>query len=77
MKQVVNNMIEALWLDVGINGKATSAETKPFVTDEDVAHADFSYSILLDMLLYFSGKSQSDIACATVSPSALLSKTLP
>jgi hypothetical protein len=60
MKQtgIIERVIEALGLDDGYaRSKHTSAETKPFIKDEDgVAAAEgFSYSSVVGMLLYLSG----------------------
>ena len=69
MKQegFIDHVIKPLALDVGtMNGKAAPAEAKPLVRDTDgkVAHGNFSYSSVMGMMLYLSGHSRSDIACA-------------
>ena len=58
-------MIEKLGSDVGtVNGKATPAEAKLFFkyTDGEVAHSDFSYNIVVVVMLYFYCHSRPDIA---------------
>ena len=44
----------------------TPAEAKSLVkdTDGEVAHGDFSYSIVVGMLLYLSKHSRPEFACA-------------
>ena len=60
MKQkcLIDHMIEAFGLHIGtVNRKATSTEATSLVKDTDggVAYCDFSYSIVVGMLLYLSG----------------------
>ena len=49
-----------------MNGKATPAEGKPLVKDEDGLDAkrEFNYSSVVGMLLYLAGHSRPDIAYA-------------
>ena len=69
MKQegLIDHVIEALGLDVGtVNGKVTPAKAKLLIkdTDGEVAHDDFSYSSVVETMLYLSGHSRRNIAYA-------------
>ncbi len=69
MKQtgLIKQAIKALCLDDGYaKGKHTPAKTKALVKDADgeVAHGGFSYSSVIGMLLYLSGHTCPNIACA-------------
>ena len=71
MKQtgLIERIIEALGLDVGtVNGKATPAEGRPLVKDENGLDAkrEFNYASVVGMLLYLAvaGHSRPDIAYA-------------
>ena len=69
MKQtgLIDRVIEALGLDVGtVNGKATPAEGRPLVKDENGLDAkrEFNYASVVGMLLYLAGHSRPDIAYA-------------
>ena len=68
MKQegLTDHGIEELSLDVGtVNGKATPAEVKLIVKDTNggIANSYFCYSSVVDMMLYYSDQSKSDIVC--------------
>ena len=69
MKQtgLIYRIIEALGLDVGtVNGKATPAEGRPLVKDENGLDAkrEFNYASVVGILLYLAGHSRPDIAYA-------------
>ena len=71
-EHLIDHVIKALVLNVGTaNRKATPAKAKPLVedTDQEVAHVDFSYFIVVSILLYLSQHSFTDISddinCAT------------
>jgi hypothetical protein len=63
---LIKPIIEALGLDNGAKGKFTPSETKPLVKDVngDLASGAFSYSTIVDMLLYLSGHTHPDITFA-------------
>ena len=69
LKQVgiTGQMLEALGLDTKLaTTKWTPTEQDPFVkdVDEEGPEGSFSYSSVVEMLLYLSGYSQTDIAYA-------------
>ncbi len=67
---LINRIIEILGLNVGtVHGKFTPAEGNLLVKDEEgeATVGDFSYSSVIDMLMYLSGHTQPDIAYAVNS----------
>jgi hypothetical protein len=65
--RLIKRVIEALGLDdVYAKGKHTPAESKPLVKDAEGegVHGGFSYSSVVEMLLYLSGHTQPNIAYA-------------
>ena len=69
MKQtgLIDRVIETLGLDSHMSTpKWTPAEGTPLVRDEDgeAPHGDFSYSSMVEMLLYLSRHTQPDIVYA-------------
>ena len=65
--RLMNCVLETLGLgDKCTTSKATPAEDKPLVKDPDGAplSGEFSYNIIVGMLLYLAGYSQPNIAYA-------------
>jgi len=65
---MIKRIIKALGLDNGAKGKFIPSESKPLVKDinGDLASGAFSYSSVVGMLLYLSGRTCPGITFAVI-----------